>query len=174
LNLQLILGAIIVAAVGLTVCLLLGYFGIPPFDTFTATVKSYIGKFDFTSVASNPASILAVAGTAAAVGVPLLNQVKNAKNKLTSTVASAKTEITGVTSKLNDAKTELTSTSLDLKNAESTIAGLQDKASTAQEQVAQLKTEKEKLLIQMEALNNIEARAKVLADGKAVIKTVVA
>lgn len=123
--------------VAFVACLALGYFGVSPFTSIYDFVADKFSTVDF----SDPATLVTTGGaglaSAAAVAVPLLGKLNNAKDQITSTVSSAQTQITGLTSQLNDAKSQIDAT----KQAyEQKIADLTAQANSATDIKTQLST----------------------------------
>jgi DNA repair ATPase RecN len=163
----------ITVAVGIGVCFLLGYVGVAPFDSFTNMVSGWIGNFNIGSVASNPATLLTSAGAAVAVAVPLISKISSTKQQAQQALSSTKAQAEKAEASLTNATSKLDSTTLDLEAANKKIADLQTAANAAPAQIAQLQKEKENLTVQLQALNNIQAKAVVLAENKEVVRTVV-
>ena len=155
------------------VCILLGYFGIEPFVGFYIMVTGWFSKIDFGSVISNPATILTVVGGATAVAVPLISKLNSAKQQTQQIASDAKTQVSNINNTLSETTSKLDTANLNLENAQATITKLNSTSASATTQVASLQQENAKLLTQLDALNNIQARATVLADGKEVVRTVI-
>ncbi len=131
-NLKTILIAIVFVLIGFAVVMLLGYFGIAPFDMIYGMVTGWISGFNMQEVIENPASIATIAGTgittAVGVAVPLMSKVNSAKQQVTETANTAKTQIDKIKTdtstqikELTDQKTKLT------QDYESQIKTLEDK-----------------------------------------------
>jgi septal ring factor EnvC (AmiA/AmiB activator) len=172
-TLTLILLAVLVFLLAFAVCIGLGYLGVNPFDTFKSTVFGAVSNVDVSSIVSNPTTLLAGVGSAVAVGVPLYTMAKSAQTKAAAAVNTAKTEVSNVTGQLNDANSKITSTELNLQSAEARIVELENSKKGVDATIASLTKQKDDALTQLTALNNIQARANVLADNKEVVRTIV-
>lgn len=167
----LIIALLVLAGVGFV--LLLGYFQYQPFDIAYNTVAGWFGGFDVAAVVSNPATIIAAAGPALAVGGAALGKINSIKQKATTEVNTAKASVDGLTSSLSETKTQLETSNLNLEQATQKLNTLEASSKTYTDQINQLQQEKHDLTVQLQALNNIQAKATVLAENKEVVRTVI-
>jgi hypothetical protein len=146
-NLKTILVIVAVFLAGFSICLFLGYLGYYPFIVLWEETGKFVSglNFDF----SNPTTLITTgigaAGTAVAVGAPLLSKLNSAKQQAQETAASAKSQIDGISGKLDTTTSQLQSAELNLSTAQSKITSLeqsshdwQTKAQTYEEQLNKL------------------------------------
>lgn len=132
-DLKLIITLVIVALIGVGVCLALGYYGISPFDQFYVMVTDAVSGFNVQEAMSDPTTLITTAGagiaSASAVAVPLISKLNSAKDQVTSTASAAKSQIDSLSaekdkilSQVDDYKTQATSlkTELEAKTKELT------------------------------------------------------
>lgn len=101
-DLKLILTLVVVAVIGVAICLYLGYLGYEPFDQFYGKAAELVSGVNMEEVTSNPASLITTAGagiaSASAVAVPLISKLNTAKQQATDTANAAKTQIDSLSS----------------------------------------------------------------------------
>lgn len=168
-----ILKIALVAVVIFAAAMFLGYMQIEPFTVVYTTVMGYVGNFNPAAAISDPTTILASVGSAAAIGAPLLAALNNAKTQAQQTAAAAQNQIGNLNTTLTDATTQLTQTKEALTQTTHQVTDLTQYKTSAEETIAQLQREKDQALAQVSVLSDIQARAKVLADGQAVVQTIV-
>ena len=156
-NLKTVLLVIALVLAGLAVCVALGYFGVYPFTVIYDYAVGWMGGFNITEVASNPASILTTVGAAAAVATPLLAKLSTAKQQASDLKEQATTQISGLTGQLSTAKNELSSTETSLASLEAKFKSLEASTGTYQAQAEAYKTQLDKLTNQYTELQKIKA-----------------
>jgi uncharacterized phage infection (PIP) family protein YhgE len=158
-NLKTILIVIICVLIGFAVVMLLGYFGIVPFDMVYGMVTGWISGFNMQEVIENPASIATIAGTgittAVGVAVPLMSKVNSAKQQAEDTAAEAKTKIKGITGTLESTTSKLQTTELNLQDATTKLNALEPQLTQYKTQADTYKTEFDKLQNQYKELQKI-------------------
>jgi chromosome segregation ATPase len=164
---------VVCVAAGVAVLLLLGYLGVQPFTVIYDTAAGYMGGFDVGAVASNPASIVTMAAPALAIGGAALSKISSLKQKATTEVATAKATVGDLSNTLSTTKDQLGSATSSLEVANAKVASLEAAAKTFPDQITALQKEKDNLTVQLQALNNIQAKATVLAENKEVVRTII-
>lgn len=169
-SILLILAAV---AAGFGLIMLLGYIEVDPFNVVYSYVAAQVSGVNLSEVALNPATLLTGVGTAATVGIPLYNKVNQAREQATAIKAQAETQIGSITANLSDATTKLSTADLNLEEAQKKISSLESVASSAEAKYNEVSAQNQKLLTQLEALNNIQAKANILAENKEVTRVIV-
>lgn len=170
-TLQTILVVVLFVAIGLGVVLLLGWRGVQPFTVVYNFVAGYAGGFNIQQAISNPTTLVAAGGTALTVGGAAISKISSIKQQATQTVTAAKDKVSGLESSLSSKTSELQTATANLETAQAKITQLEAAAKAAPAQIQLLQDENAKMKTQLDALNNVLARADVLAENKEVVVT---
>lgn len=155
-NLKTILVIVAVVLAGFSICLFLGYLEVYPFTVLWEETGKFVSglNFDF----SNPSTLITTgigaAGTAVAVGAPLLSKLNSVKQQVEDTAASAKSQIGSITSELEGKTEQLKTTELDLSTANTKIAELTKQAEDYKSQLEGPTGQVSKLQAQMQCLTD--------------------
>jgi hypothetical protein len=142
---KIILIVAICVLIGLVLSVALGYAGVSPFDKFYVTAHEWVSGVNVPSAISNPVTIVTAAGSAVAVGAPILSKLNSVKKQAETTANQAQTQISNLSTTIDSKEAELSGATANLESAqaklkdqETIIANLKGQVDTLNPQVTKM------------------------------------